>query len=286
VTEKFDYDGALKDLFQHDRPALLDWLARGVAVRQFLNVDLPKVQQRHADLVVDLEDDSILHIEFQSRNRREMSQRMAMYHLLLYARCKRRRLRHIVLYVGQDTMRMPPRFDSGLLQFRCEMVDIRSMRVDALLASARPADCVLAILAGGEDRLHEVLVAVNGLAETGRSRALAQLAVLCGLRALSSKLEMELTKMSIVIEVSKNVILQRIQREALEEGRIEGEAKGEAKGEVKGRQAVLRNILTARFGPLPKWAETRLSTATTAKLDKWSIKAVSAPSLEGVIGRQ
>jgi hypothetical protein len=41
-------------------------LARGAEVRQFLNVELAVVEERVADLVVMLSDETILHLDFQS----------------------------------------------------------------------------------------------------------------------------------------------------------------------------------------------------------------------------
>ena len=59
------YDAVVKDLFQKDHPSLLDQLTGGIKIKAFLNVDLAKILERHADLVLLLEDGTILHIEFQ-----------------------------------------------------------------------------------------------------------------------------------------------------------------------------------------------------------------------------
>ena len=44
MKRRFDFDGALKELFERDRPLLLEKLTGGIAVKAFLNVELPKVQ--------------------------------------------------------------------------------------------------------------------------------------------------------------------------------------------------------------------------------------------------
>lgn len=67
------YDAVVKDLFQKDHPSLLDQLTGGVKIRAFLNVDLARVLERRADLVILLEDGTILHIEFQSTNDKDMA---------------------------------------------------------------------------------------------------------------------------------------------------------------------------------------------------------------------
>ena len=56
VNNDFNYDGVLKDMFQEDRPVLLDELTGGIAVTEFLNVELPKVLEWRLDLVMRLAD--------------------------------------------------------------------------------------------------------------------------------------------------------------------------------------------------------------------------------------
>jgi hypothetical protein len=74
-----NFDGALKDVLQHDQPTLLTQLTGGVPVREFLNVELPKVQDRRVDLLLSLADNTLLHIEIQSSNDARMPYRMLEY---------------------------------------------------------------------------------------------------------------------------------------------------------------------------------------------------------------
>jgi hypothetical protein len=268
VKERFQFDGALREMF-HEGSRTLIRLARGVEVRGFLSGDFPKVQHRHADLVIDLADDSILHIEFQSRNVARMVKRMAMYHLLLDERYGRR-LRHLVLYVGQAPLNMNRCADTGPLKFECEMMDIREIAIDELLASDRPADLVLAVLArGSEERLPEIVGRIARLPAEQRGRAAAQLAVLCGLRALSGRLELETEHMSVIISIKDNVILQKIQRD----------------GEIAALQRVVRKVVRNRFGSVPRWASERVKNASVPELEAWTVSAVSAKSIEDLFNR-
>lgn len=79
-TKRFDFDGALKELFQKQPSVFLDG---GVAVKEFLNVELPGVQQRKVDLLLRLVVGTLLHIEFQTRNHRDMAARMGEYYYWL-----------------------------------------------------------------------------------------------------------------------------------------------------------------------------------------------------------
>ena len=108
-------DGPLKDILQRDPTILIGRLTGGREVVEFLNVELPAIQQRSVDLAMLLADGSILHVEFQSRNDARMARRMAMYHLLLSERFERP-LRQVVLYVGAARMCMPRELNSGVMR--------------------------------------------------------------------------------------------------------------------------------------------------------------------------
>lgn len=287
MRDGFDFDGALKDLFQQDRPGLLDRLTGGVAVLEFLNVELPRIQERRVDLLLLLADGSILHLEFQSKNHAEMAYRMAMYHLLLAQRYRGRPMRHVVLYVGQARMRMARRLDTGPLQFTFELMDIREIESADLLQSRNAADFVLAILAGGgAGRLREIVERIAKLKGSAKDRALAQLVVLSGLRSLPRELEVELAQMGIVIDGSKNVILQRLRREAIEEGMQAGMQAGMQEGRQAGRRSILREQIETKFGRLPQWASARLTKASTDQVKEWSRKVLVGESIEAVLGKR
>lgn len=69
------YDLVVKDLFQRDHPSLLEQLTAGVAVRGVLSVELARVEERRADLVLLLEDGTISTSRFQSADDKDMPYR-------------------------------------------------------------------------------------------------------------------------------------------------------------------------------------------------------------------
>ena len=279
MADRYDFDGLLKDMFQHDHPLLIQRLAGGLPVEEFFNVEMQTVQQSRADLAMRLVDQSILHIEFQSSNDPDMVERMAMYHLHLW-RKHRRPLKHVVLYVGEPRMQMSASLNTGPLQFACEMIDIRSFEATDFLATGRAADCVLAMLArGGETRLGEILTQLRSLPEQELRRAIAQASVLCQLRRLSSRLKREVETMPVVLDISENEILREIQQKALETGRVEGVAAGRAEG----AQRLLQIVLEGRFGPLPPWALSRIKSAAFEEIERLTAKAAAAASLDDVL---
>jgi predicted transposase YdaD len=266
------YDGVVKDLFQRDKPTLLGELAGPRKVRAFLNVELAAVEKRVADLFVLLSDDSILHLDFQSGNDPDMAYRVGIYGLMA-AQKYRRRIRSVVLYIGQPKLRMEDRLDTGDIQVKYRLLDIRELDAKALLAGGHPGDYALAMLAkGGIGLLRELVERANRLPGPTRRRVLTQMVVLSGLRGASERLTMEFKTMGISIEIEKNVFLREIRDNARAEGRTEG------------RTGILRELVENKFGALPKWAAERLAKATPAQTERWARKILTATSIEAVLG--
>jgi hypothetical protein len=268
------YDAVLKDLFQRDRPALLDQLTGGVKVRHPLNVELAAVVERRADLLLLLEDESIFHLDFQSENDRDMPYREGIYGLMAGQKY-RRKIRQAVLYTGQARMRMRHRLDIGEIQVAYRLVDIREFDADAFLRSGHPGDYALALLArGGVECLREILQKASRLEGAQRGKVLTQLVELSGLRRLNETLTMEMKSMGIAKYVDDHPFLREIRANALVEGRAEGKI------------ALLHNLLDAKFGPLPKWARMRVEDATPAQVERWAKKVLTAETLEETLGKR
>lgn len=106
------------------------------------------MQERRVDLVLSLEDGSILHIEFQSTNDRNMAYRMVEYWPLIKRRF-RRPLRQVVLYVGQARPAIANRLEEDDLRFSYGVMDIREIGADVLMRLAimatLPWPCSLAV---------------------------------------------------------------------------------------------------------------------------------------------
>lgn len=260
------YDLVVKDLFQRDHPGLLDQLTAGVAVREVLSVELARVEERRADLVLLLADGTILHIEFQSGNDKDMPYRVGMYCLLLGQKY-RRRVRQIVLYVGQPKLRMDDHVDLGETRAAYTLMDIREMDARTLMASGRPGDLSLAMLAnGGPEQLVEIAKRAGELRGAERERVLSQLVLLAGLRRLTGRLRMELKTMDVTRDITKNEFVQDVVRNSLAH--------------------MLRGQLETKFGKLPKWVDERLEAATSVQVERWSKKILTADTIEGVLGKK
>jgi hypothetical protein len=202
MKEGSKYDLVVKDLFQRDHPSLLDQLTAGVAVREVLSVELARVEERRADLVLLLADGTILHIEFQSGNDKDMPYREGIYCLLIGQKY-RCRVRQVVLYVGLAKMRMRDHVDLGETKTAYTLMDIRQLDARQLLASGRPGDLALALLAGGgPDQVFEILKRACRLKGAERQRVLSQLVLLSGLRRLTGRLRMEMKTMGSTTDLT------------------------------------------------------------------------------------
>jgi hypothetical protein len=62
-------------------------------------------------------------------------------------------------------------------------------------------------------------------------------------------------------------------------------AEGEARGEARASAVLLRNMLVAKFGPLPAWVLDAIDAAEVDQLQDWALRLVTADRLDDVFGR-
>jgi hypothetical protein len=259
-----EYDVALKVLLQSQATRTISDLT-GTAIAKWLDVELPKVQNLRLDLLSETVDDGLVHLELQSGNDSAMSLRMAEYCLGVF-RLFGRFPQQVLLYVGEEPLRMATELRGGGLSFHYEAVDIRSLDGDRLLESEEVGDNVIAILAHLRDHkeaVRKIVARLAGLEPAQRANALEQLFILAGLRRLEETVEREVRKMPIHIDILENQVLGR-------------EFK---RGEV----TVLRRQIEKRFGTLPDWVQERLATASTSQLDQWTLRILDAATLEDLL---
>ncbi|MEO5358570.1 MAG: hypothetical protein H7844_14915, partial [Nitrospirae bacterium YQR-1] len=98
------YDLTLKKLLK-DIPVELLKILTGFDTGKFLDIALVNIQYRFPDLIIELPDNSILHIEIQSASDSTMLMRMYLYSALIFSQYKKLP-RQIVLYVGNKPHNM------------------------------------------------------------------------------------------------------------------------------------------------------------------------------------
>ena len=283
-----EYDVALKVLLRGSAKLTMRELT-GVVVEQWLDVELPKVQNTRVDLLGKTADRGLIHLELQSTNDAAMPLRMAEYCLGVFRRFGKFP-RQVLLYVGEAPLQMGDELRGPDLWFRYRAIDIRDLDGERLLESEDIGDNVIAVLArlrDHKDAVRRIVERIAGLAAGERQTALAQLLILAGLRHLEETVEREARKMPIFIDILENKVLgreyKRGRQEGLQEGLQEGELKGKLEGKLEGELKVLRRLIEKRFGAIPGWAEERLAGQSAADLEELSVRVLDAQSIEDLL---
>ena len=272
-----EYDITLKELFQTVPPDLLRQLV-GQEALELLTVEFPTVQMRSPDFVARLAGGEIYHLDLQSDNDDNMEWRMLQYYFLLHRLYGQAPIQQ-VLYVGAAAMSMNRRISHPRLQYEYDLIDVRDLRGDELLASPSIADNIFAVLCRADEResVRAVLARLARLDENTRQDLFSKLSILAKLRKLDRTLKEEAEIMPIVFNLRENAVFAPYFDEA--------ENKGMQRGLRQGLRQGLRRQLEKRFGLMPAWAQERLEAADYATLEVWSERVLDAASLEDVLGR-
>ncbi len=129
-------------------------LLTGMKGVQILDNTFPSIKERKADLVVELEDSSILHLELQTHPDKNMPLRMLEYRVLLMQKYPNREIRQMVLYVGEGTPRMESSIKQEGLSFTYQLRDIKDLSCKELMESSQLEDKILAVLCNVEEPEH------------------------------------------------------------------------------------------------------------------------------------
>jgi predicted transposase YdaD len=272
-----NYDVTLKTLLR-DSAGRAVYTATGLSIETWLDTELPKVANPRLDLLGETHDGSLLHLELQIRNDANMAKRMAEYALAIY-RIYDKFARQIVLYAGESDLRMATSLEGPRFTFSFEVIDLRDLNGEALLASDNVGDNVLAIVTRLRDQrsaIDEILRKIATLDDTKRQQAIEQLLILAGLRKLARAVQEGIHRMDYFRElILNNEVLGPEYKRGLEEG--------ELKGKLEGELTVLRRLLQRRFGAIPQWAEERLSRKGAEDLEALSVRILDATSLEQLL---
>ncbi len=123
---------------------------------EFLDFEFPKIEKRDADILIKA-NEKIIHIEFQSRNDKNMHIRMARYFLEIYSRYPYDIFQY-VLYIGKEKLSMKNKIKTNSCEFSYEIIDLKTIPCDRFLKINNPEALVLAILCDfGEHNPKEVI---------------------------------------------------------------------------------------------------------------------------------
>ncbi|KWT82594.1 hypothetical protein [Candidatus Magnetominusculus xianensis] len=226
------YDLTLKDLLK-DIPVKFLKILTGYENGKFLDCQLPNIQLNEMDLLIELPDGSLLHLEIQSTNDMEMLKRMYLYSALVYNQYEKLP-RQVVLYVGDKPINMKNKVGS----YSYELLDIRDIDCSELLQSDKPEDIVLAILCKSDNMditIAKILEKLSMLPLKIRKDYILKLLYLSDLRKLYNKVTQEVKKMPITIDINESDLYKEIFFKGRVEGRVEGKLEGKVEGRVEGK---------------------------------------------------
>ncbi|KWT91026.1 hypothetical protein [Candidatus Magnetominusculus xianensis] len=221
------YDITLKKLLK-DIPTAFLKILTGFETGRFLDVTLVDIQYRKPDLIIELPDGSILHIEIQSTSDPTMLKRMCLYWALIFNQHDRLP-RQIVLYVG----RKPHQMKNAIGPYSYEILNIRDINCSDLLKSDKPEDAVLSLLCSSDDMdsvIAQILEKLSVLPPKTMNDYIIKLLNLADLRKLSKKIYEEVEKMPITIDARKTWLF----KEGLKDGKREGLSEGKREGLFEG----------------------------------------------------
>jgi hypothetical protein len=297
-----EYDVVLKLLIAASADTTLQLLGAHGRVKEWLNIELPRIQNHRVDLLASMTSGELIQVELQSANHAKMAQRMAEYAVGIWRR-EGIYPKQIVLYVGNEEMRMQNRVEHDGMIFWYTLIDFRDLDGAALLASDCISDNILALLARIDDppgAMHRIFHNIRSLEPGDRADTLRRLLIVSGMRGLEEVYEEEERRMPVTMDIMDHKILGPRIREAVAKEVAELAPKQAEKlaQKLAQKQAeelapklaeklaekeireIARFQLEQRFGSLPAWVDERLKSFSHQRTRQLLGEVISAKTLD------
>ncbi|WP_457624686.1 Rpn family recombination-promoting nuclease/putative transposase [Persephonella sp.] len=212
--------------------------------KAILDNTFPAVKERKADLILQLEDGSIFHLELQTKNDKNMPFRMLEYYTLLKQKYQDKPVKQTVLFVGDGRPNMPNSLQVDNLSFSYQLIDIKTISCEELLKSDSLEDKILAVLCDVKDfekYIKTLMEELSKLPEKERADYIRKLWITLDYRPklmikLNSILEERKMPLTITEEMlEKNPFFQKGKQEGLQEGLQKGLQEAVVRLHKKGR---------------------------------------------------
>lgn len=278
------YDKVLKDLMRTAGSRFIEILT-GAKVTAWLNVELVGTRSRVMDLLGRLSNGGLFHVELQATNIDNPGLRMLDYSVRTEMETGEEPI-CLLLYVGEEPMRMKGKhkWRTRTFEFRC--TDIREVDAELLLKSPRPEDHVLALLCGSKDPLKTIPRVLRRIAKVKRrpkrAELLAQVLIVCGLRKFEPIVRKEVEKMPVLIDMNRVPFWRESFESGEKKGLHKGIQKGLRKGRTEGSADMLRTQILQKFRTMPKWVDAKMEAATRQDLKRWGKRILACNSLREV----
>ncbi|ACN98448.1 conserved hypothetical protein [Sulfurihydrogenibium azorense Az-Fu1] len=251
--EKIKTDLLLKHLFKNPATKLIEIiLGKKVDWQLLQDTDLKIVKNREADLVVKLEDNTILHIEIQSTNDPSMPYRMFEYFYLITDKYKPKDLIQVCIYIGKEPLKMSDKIQFSDWTYRYRLIDIKDIPCKELITSQNITDKLLAGLCKIEDPkfyVENVIKEIKNANPKDRKELFTLFLEISKIRnnieeEIRSYITQEDFEMPITVEWTREEIESYpVLRDVLKIGKEEGFKEGIEKGIQEGLQQGLQQGL-------------------------------------------
>jgi len=232
-------DIALRDIVSSIPNTFIKLLTDKKGVK-LLDTSLANVKDKRADLIVELEDKTIFHLELQSFNDKNMPFRMLEYYLLIREKFKTNNISQMVMFVG-DKLNMPDSITENNLKFSYNLKDIKELNCKELINSNDLEDKILAVLCNIEDENRFINAIIKELLELDIKKRKDYIQKLLSLSRYRPNINTTLIKnlkervMPITIELNNDPYYK--------EGLQQGLQQGLQKGLQKGKEEVLKSTI-------------------------------------------
>lgn len=291
------YDATLKELLFRQAPTTLlsHVLREPIRVKRPLPTELPSVRGPRADLLFELEDSRTLHAELHNYGDSWFGHRMLQYRLRIQEQYRRVPVQ-VAFWTAGGPARVPSGIEEELLSYRFHLIELRRVDAEPLLRSDNIGENVLAVLCRSGDPLQTIrrilgLIARQPMPEWRDT--VQKLLILSGLRGLQLAVAEESHQMPLTMTIHNNEYLRMLHDEAIALGLEEGLQKGMQKGMQKGAQKAMQKFIAAerkrlekmlrhRFGKVPLYAQRKIKSADTEKLERWMMRLLDAEKIRDV----
>ncbi len=196
--------------------------------------------------------DFLIQIEFQTKNEVDMNMRMLEYFGILYRKYKLP-IKQYVIYIGKDKMNMSNTIIEEDLNFKFEIIDIRSINYQEFIKSDIPEFVILGVLAqfgkdSPETASKNILERIDTITNTDerykntleKEKYLQQIDIISQLRDnLQHTIIKTINNMAFTLNIKKDLRY----KEGKLEGKVEGKLEGKVEGKLEGKVEEKNNII-------------------------------------------
>ncbi len=286
-----DYDVSLKLLFRYSKGIIAHELFGNAGVVEWLNVELPRVNNPRVDLLARCGDGGLRHVEIQTSNDPDMPRRKAEYYLGFW-RLLNEDVEQVMLFGSSRPLTMSPVFKTRFMTYEYRILDLKTWDGEPLLASEDWGDNVLALLTPVEQErvLQRVEMQIRKLEGEEQQDAANLFVIISGIMGI----EETVVKRVHMIDIMENKVLGPAIRQGIEQGKAlgveqgkalgveQGKALGIELGKTEGERGLLFRLLTRKYGPLPSDAIARLHSASESEILRWADHVLTARTLTEV----